>query len=105
MFFDIDMRLGINGLTEVLRKGGIKAQAANSDDFFMFMNRRKTQSKIMWVGEYLLQIRKDEGKITLDDILAVPKFFKKPLIGGPVMRQVQNHLGKTKIEERAKLVG
>lgn len=93
-FFDIDMRLGQTGLGQTMIAAGVKPTAIKSGDFVMFMNKKKTMVKVLWDHVYMLQIRKTEGKISIEDLYRIPDQFKKWGIAGPVEKKILYHLGK-----------
>jgi hypothetical protein len=95
VFEDVDMRFGITGLGEFLTKHKVKASDAN--DMFMFINKKKCALKIIWGDRFLLNLRKpsNEGKITIDEIKAIPRYFAKQLMDFKVERRAAEILGAT----------
>lgn len=90
VFIDIDMRLGLNGLSEYLSDKRVKVDASS---MVMFLNRRKNQVKIMWASKYVLSFRKDSGYITIDELKEIPRYFRGPLFkNGTLENQVMGHL-------------
>ncbi len=100
VFFDIDMRLGIDGLSKVMKSAGVKP--ATADDMMMFMNRRKTYVKILWDGRFVLQLRKpnEEGRLTLEEIRTIPGFFKGSFMNSTIEQRIVKTLG-TQLKVRA----
>lgn len=90
VFIDIDMRLGLNGLSEYLKDKRIKVE---SHAMVMFLNRRKNQVKIMWASKYVLSFRKDSGFITIDELKEIPSYFREALFSSRTLEnQVIGHL-------------
>ena len=92
VFEDIDMRLGITGLTELLGKRNTKAH--KPDDMFMFINKKKTHVKVVWSEQYCLQFRKQE-KITVEELKAIPSYFKRQFMDYKAERRAAEILGKS----------
>lgn len=88
VFIDIDMRLGAQGLTEYLKEHRSKLDPGV---MAMFLNRKKTQIKILWNRDFVLSFRKESGYITIDDIKNIPSYFKSPLFKN---RSLEQHFMK-----------
>jgi hypothetical protein len=75
-FMDIDMRLGIPGLTKILEKDGYKPRDIGAGDLFVFVNRRQDRLKIM-TTENTMAYRTLEGgrKVDLRVIGSIPRAF------------------------------
>lgn len=103
VFFDSDMRFGITGLTEAAKKQGVKAETLKETDFLLFMNKKKTSLKIIWGQRYLLNLRKplDEGKITMEEIMNIPNYFKGKFIAGSAEMVLRKGLGVTQVMKSA----
>jgi hypothetical protein len=89
VFFEADMRLGIPGLNEIAKK---KKSGPMASGFLMFMNKKKTMAKIIWAVQYMLTLRKEHGKITMDDLRKVPSYFKGEMMTNSVDAQVIKYI-------------
>lgn len=103
VFFDINLAMGIPGLTQVAKKQGVLGKDLLAQDFLLFVNRRKTQCKIMWSAKYLLQVRKADGKLTLKDLTLIPQYFKGQIMKEDIQDQLDHHFGtiKSKVTVRS----
>lgn len=89
VFFDIDMRLGIDGFEEILKRKKVTLRA---NEFAMFMNRKQTYIKIYWGGHYILNYRKGK-QISVEDIKSIPEYFKREIMSANIERQIQKFIG------------
>lgn len=94
VFFDQALRYGIPGLTELLKSKRVSQKAIQSSDMTMFVNSKRTIVKIFWGGNYLLTFSKGkgEGKITADEIRAIPDFFKGGMTSNKLDTQIRGFL-------------
>jgi hypothetical protein len=96
VYFDQDLRYGIDGFTKELQAKRISQKAIASDDMTMFVNTRRTHVKIFWAGQFVLSFRKrkGEGKVTVQDLKSIPKCFSSGMFNASVQKHLGNHLEK-----------
>lgn len=84
--------MGLPGLNEILATKRIKLKPG---EFAMFLNRKQDKVKIVWSGEYMLMVGKAKGRISLDDLRAIPAFFRSNFLSSQIAKQIESHLGVT----------
>jgi hypothetical protein len=94
VFLDMPTQYGIPGLTKVLLQNNIVLAAVPSGTMFMFVNRKRTQVKILWDSEYLLHLRKDRDPWTIEELKKIPMFFKNTMIGPKIEQQLSKYIAK-----------
>lgn len=94
VFLDVNMGLGIPGLTKLLEENRIAVKAAHTDTMFMFLNRNRNQVKILWHERFMLHFRKSEDAITIDELKKIPNYFKAQIITGKIETQLAKFINK-----------
>jgi hypothetical protein len=100
VFFDQDLRLGVDGLRILLKQKRIATSAMRSGDFILFINRSKKHAKLFWTTEgkaVLVAVRKDKGRLSLEDIKHIPTLFTGNLMTAKVSDHITKHL-KTSVQ-------
>lgn len=74
IFLEQDMRMGFQGLHDVLIKTKIDPKNLNPDNLYVFMNRKCTKFKLI-SGHYLVYFNNGNRRIPLEAIQYLPKNF------------------------------
>jgi hypothetical protein len=94
VYLDVSMGLGIPGLTKLLEESGIAVHHAPVDTMWMFLNRNRTQIKILWGGVYMLHLRKSSDPWSIEELKRIPSFFKQSLLSGKIENQLTKYISK-----------
>lgn len=98
VYFDADLRYGIDGLKEFLKKKRIAVKAMRDGNFMLFLNRKRNQCKMISFsdrGAYLSTFKTDKGRMHLKDLMAFPTLYKESNFMNKTMEgQVQEFLGR-----------
>jgi len=96
VYFDQDLRYGLDGLTKICKQKRIGISSMKGDEMVMFINRARKQMKIMWAGRYLFTAYKHagEGRFRAEDLNEISRNFKADLFNGEMGNRVKNYLGK-----------
>lgn len=98
VFLNADMRNGVSAFTEQLASDGVFIK--KESHMIMFVNKKRNIAKIMWAGQYLLTIKKAQGRLTTDDITSIPKFFVTgKMLSAPIMKAPQKFLSGFEVLE------
>lgn len=97
VFFDADLRYGIDGMRELLKKKRIAMSAMKNADFVLFLNRKRNQCKMISFtdrGAYLTTFKTTKGKMSLQDLKAIPNLYRESsFINGTMKGQIKEFLG------------
>lgn len=97
VFFDSDLRYGIDGTRELLKKKRIAIGAMKDVDFVLFVNRRRNQCKMISFssrGSYLTTFKTTKGRMTVEDLQKIPTLYKESSFLNKTMEsQVREFLG------------
>lgn len=94
VFFDQDLRYGIDGLRIILKKKKIAIQALKNTSYVLFLNRRRNQCKMISFsdrGSYLTTFKANKGRMTLEDIKLLPVLYKNT---GFINTKMENQIGE-----------
>jgi hypothetical protein len=97
VFFDADLRYGIDGLKGFLKQKRIAISAMKGTDFVLFLNRRRNKCKMISFsdrGTYLTSFGALKGRMTLEDLKRIPGLYRETSFLNPTMeRQIRDFLG------------
>lgn len=74
VFIDVDMRLGIPGLTELCKSKRLGIM--KSDAMVLFLNKKRNLCKIFWNKEFMLTFKKEAGYISIEELKNIPYYFR-----------------------------
>jgi hypothetical protein len=98
VFFDQDLRYGIDGLRTVLQQKRIAIKALKDSSYVLFVNRSRKQCKMISFtsrGAWLTTFRVEKGRIALDDLKRLPTLYKETgFINGKMETQLKEYLGR-----------
>lgn len=95
VYFDVDMRMGANGLREMCKTKRLAMSHMKDTDFVLFLNRKKTSFKMLSASGYLVSFT-GQKYLTMDDIEKVPQIFgsDKSLLQGKNLDKVHEIVSK-----------
>lgn len=97
VFFDQDLRYGIDGMREFLKKKRIALKAMNETNFILFLNRKRNQCKMVSFsdrGAYLTTFKTAKGRMNLNDLKKIPTLYKgTEFINSKMETQLKEFLG------------
>lgn len=98
VFFDSDLRYGIDGLRLELKKKRVAWSAMKAHDYVLFLNRRRNQCKMISFterGSWLTTFRAEKGRISLEDLKALPMLYRETgFINQTMEKQIKTFLGE-----------
>jgi len=74
VFLDQDMRMGFQGLHQILRDIKVNPENLDPDNYYIFMNRAATKFKLI-TGKYMVYFNNGHRRIPLDAIQYLPRNF------------------------------
>lgn len=89
LFFDVNMGLGIPGLTNLARE---KRTRPGDGKYLLFMNRKRTKVKILLDEQTLVTYSKASGVITIEELKALPLTFKGEWISSSIEAKLTSWL-------------
>lgn len=94
---------------ELLKKKKIATKAMRDSDFMLFLNRKRNQCKMISFtarGAYLTTFRTNKGRMSAQDIMAIPVLYLEAGMNDTFADQVENFLGQgiTVYSEGANLI-
>jgi hypothetical protein len=98
VFFDQDLRYGIDGLKVILQQKRIALKALKDSAYVLFVNRSRNQCKMISFtsrGTWLTTFRTNKGRMALDDLKRLPTLYKETgFINGKMETQLKEYLGR-----------
>lgn len=95
VYFDVDMRLGFQGLTVLAVKKKYDPRVEDEKRMVVFMNRACTKFKLLVSNQYLVYYNNGSRRIPLEAISHLPTFFdgKKLTLDRAIAKTIINKLG------------
>lgn len=95
VYFDVDMRMGVKGLTEMLKDKRVAVGRMKDADMVLFLNRGKTHFKLL-CGSGHLVMWSGQRRLTMNDIEKIPLLFgsERSIIEGKNLDKVHEIVGK-----------
>lgn len=97
VFFDADLRYGIDGLKAELKRKRIAVSAMRGTDYMLFLNRKRNQCKLISFNErgaYLTTFKTLKGRMHLEDLKMLPNLYTKTnFVNTQMATQVEDFLG------------
>jgi hypothetical protein len=100
VYMNADLRCGIVGLKNHLQAKRVAVSQMQDTDFVFFLNRSKTQFKLLWAQNYLITYKAPKGKVTLEALQKIPLAFRNAKITGRgnSLEAVERFLNKAELE-------
>jgi hypothetical protein len=75
VFFNVDMRMSFQGLTQVLKDAKIDAGKLSKGDLLVFLNHSLTAFKVLAGNSYLVYFNNQKRRVPLEALQYLPEFF------------------------------
>lgn len=81
IFFDTDLRNGLDGLIDVAKKRNVDIDKLKKGDFLVFVNTKRDKMRLVPCKDLFANYRSPTGRIELNMIRHIPEYFDGSELG------------------------